>query len=53
MSRQHNPLTIDRFAEQLAESGCVRTAAEAVGISHSYGRLLFAAIKRALGWQAQ
>ena len=53
MSRKHNPLTIDRFAEQLSDHGCIRTAAEAVGISHSYGRLLFTAIKRELGWQAQ
>jgi len=49
----HNPLTIDRFAEQLSAHGDIRLAAEAVGISHSYGRLLFTAIKRALGWQAQ
>ena len=49
---KHSPQTTERFAEALAQHGNVRRAAVDCGISHSYARLLFAAIKRGLGWQA-
>lgn len=43
----------DTLAERLAEHGNIKRAADETGVSHSYGRLLFAEIKRGLGWQAK
>ena len=52
MRGQHSPQTVARFADAVAEHGNLRRAASDAGISASYGRVLFSAIKRGLGWQA-
>ena len=42
----------ERLAEAISHHGDVARAADEIGVSRSYGRLLFAEIKRGLGWQA-
>jgi hypothetical protein len=43
----------DNLAKAMSHHGDVARAADEIGVSRSYGRLLFAEIKRGLGWQAQ
>lgn len=45
-------ITRDALADRLAEHGHVGRAAREVGVSESYGRVLFGEIRRELGWQA-
>jgi hypothetical protein len=44
--------TIDRFAERLSEHGDINRAAGEVGISNSYGAMLFRSIVERLGAHA-
>ena len=44
---------LDAFAEQLAETGDVATAAARIGVSLLYGRAMLQRIRKQLGWQAQ
>lgn len=41
------------FADQLAAHGDRNRAAANIGVSQSYGRVLWGEIVRGLGWQAQ
>lgn len=43
----------DRFADALAESGCIVTAAQAAGVPPEIGEALFRSICRKLGDQAR
>ena len=43
----------DELAERLSEHGDVARAAREMGVSLSYGRVLFAEIRAGLGWQAK
>ena len=45
-------LTMDDFADRLSEHGDVARSAREIGVSASYGRVLFARIRKKLGWQA-
>jgi hypothetical protein len=47
------PEACARYASRLAEHGDRNLAAEEIGISQSYGRVLWGIIVRGLGWQAQ
>lgn len=55
----YNPRTGDReikrdaFADLVAEHGDRNRASNELGISASYGRVLWAEIIRGLGWQAR
>jgi DNA-binding PadR family transcriptional regulator len=44
---------IDRFAESLAETGEVKAAAKAIGVTKEYGNALLQRIRRRLGPQAR
>jgi DNA-binding MarR family transcriptional regulator len=44
---------IDRFAESLAETGSVKTAASAIGVTREYGNALLQRIRKSLGPQAR
>lgn len=46
-------VTIDRFAEELAERGDVHMAAMAMGISSQSGKNMLVQIRKDLGWQAK
>lgn len=43
----------DAYADRLAEHGDRNRAANEIGISQSYGRVLWGEIVRGLGWQAR
>lgn len=43
----------DAFADRLAEHGNRTRAANEIGVSQSYGRVLWGEIVRGLGWQAK
>lgn len=55
----YNPRTGDKalkrdaYADRLAEHGDRNRASKELGISASYGRVLWAEIIRGLGWQAR
>jgi hypothetical protein len=40
------------LAERVSQHGDVPRAADEIGVSRSYGRVLWGEIKRGLGWQA-
>lgn len=41
------------LAERVSEHGDVARAADEIGVSRSYGRLLWSEVKKGLGWQAR
>lgn len=45
--------TLDRFAEALAETGEVATAAASIGVSKDYGKAMLQRLRKRLGWQAR
>lgn len=51
-SKPRGTRVIDRFAEALAETGDVPSAAAALGIDRNYANSLFATIRKQLGPQA-
>ena len=46
-------LKADAFADRLAVHGDRNRAANEIGVSQSYGRILWGVIVRGLGWQAR
>lgn len=46
-------LKADAFADRVAEHGDRNRAADEIGVSQSYGRVLWAEIIRPMGWQAK
>jgi hypothetical protein len=43
----------DDLADRVSEHGDIARAADEIGVSRSYGRVLWQEIRRGLGWQAQ
>jgi hypothetical protein len=53
-SRMTAPVSLtDKFAEALAETGSVKAASKAVGVSRDYGNAMLQRIRKQLGRQAR